>query len=242
MAHYLIEFRLHGYAKKYSKTLICEDARKFRVSGVTRKRPVPHITLFGPFTTRYERSMISEVEDVGRKYFLVPFKVRGFNYFNNNIKKVIYIGIDPSEKLEEIRRGIAKRLLKITGTKSVYDAEEGYSFHIAIAFRDIDRKFPKIWKYIKSKEEPDINQHLLRITIMKNGRILREYDLMQKRLLSRREALSRILWNRTITIYKDAVKESKEFIEEIEEEREIERTLWDRIKSIFGWLKDGGKC
>jgi 2'-5' RNA ligase len=237
MAHYLIEFRLHGYAKKYAKRLICEVARKFRVKGVTRKRPVPHITLFGPFTTRYEREMISEVEDIGRKYFLVPFKLKGFNYFDKKINKTIYIDINPSEKLGEIRWEIAKRLLKITRTKPVYDAKEKYSFHTTIAFRDIDRQFPKIWGHTKSKEEPDINQHLLRITILKNGRILREYDLMQKRLLSRREALNRIFWNRTITIYKDAVKESKEFIEEIEEEREIEETLWDRIKSIFGWLK-----
>ena len=103
------------------------------------------------------------------------------------------------------------------------------------AFRDIDRKFPKIWEYIKSKEEPNINQYLLRITILKNGKILCEYDLMQKRLLSRKEALDRIIWNRTITILKDAVKE-------FEEEIEIEGTLWDRVKLIFNWIKFRGKC
>ena len=235
MANYLIEFRLHGYAKKYIKGLIYEVARKFRVRGVTRKRPVPHITLFGPFTTRYEKRMIVEVANVGRKYFLVPFRVKGFNYFDNETNKTIYNDIGFSEKLEQIRWEIAERLLKITQTKSVHDVKKNYSFHSTIAFRDIDRRFPKIWEYIKSKEEPNINQYLLRITILKNGKILHEYDLMQKRLLSRKEALDRIIWNRTITILKDAVKE---FGEEIE----IEGTLWDRVKLIFNWIKLRGKC
>ena len=100
MANYLIEFRLHGYAKKYIKGLIYEVARKFRVRGVTRKRPVPHISLFGPFTTRYEKRMIVEVTNVGMKYFLVPFRVKGFNYFDNETNKTIYIDIDSSEELE----------------------------------------------------------------------------------------------------------------------------------------------
>jgi len=55
MVHYLIEFRFHGYAKKYAKQLIQEVAMKFRVKGVTRNRAVPHITLFGTFTTKQER-------------------------------------------------------------------------------------------------------------------------------------------------------------------------------------------
>ena len=39
MALFLIEFRLHGYAKEYTKGLIYDVAKKFRVKGVTRKRP-----------------------------------------------------------------------------------------------------------------------------------------------------------------------------------------------------------
>ena len=226
MAHYLIEFRFHGYAKRYSRNLIYEVARKFRVSGVTRKRAVPHITLFGPFTTRNERKVVSEVVNVGRKYFLVPFKVKGFNYFDNKTNKVIQLDIKPSQELEELRWEIAKRLLKITDTKSVYDAEKNYSFHSTVAFKDIDKKFSKIWEYIKSKERPNINQHLLRITILKDSRILYEYDLMQKRLLNRREAKNRYIWKQTVNIFKD---ECKEFIEELE----TELTLWDRIKLIF---------
>lgn len=226
MAHYLIEFRFHGYAKRYSRSLIYEVARKFRVSGVTKKRAVPHITLFGPFTTRNERKIVSEVVNIGRKHFLVPFKVKGFNSFDNNINKVIYIDIEPSQEMGELRWEIARRLLKITKTKSVHDAKRDFHFHATIAFRDIDRKFSEILKYLKSKEEPNVNQHLLRITILKNGKILNEYDLIQKRLLSRRQAKSRHLFNQTINLFRN---QNEKFRKEIE----IERNFWDRIKSIF---------
>jgi len=201
MVHYLIEFRFHGYAKKYAKHLIHEVARKFRVEGVTRNRAVPHITLFGQFTTRYEKRMISEVVDVGRKYSLVPFEVKGFNYFGKE-HKVVYLEVNPSAELKELRWELAQRLGNISDSPQ-WDNQKQFQFHATVAFRDIDRKFLRIWEYIKKKEEPNINQHLLRITILKGGRILYEYDLILKKLLNRRQALSRYWFNKTMRKFKE---------------------------------------
>lgn len=200
MVHYLIEFRFHGYAKKYAKHLIHEVARKFRVEGVTRNRAVPHITLFGPFTTRHEEKMVSEVVNVGRKFSLVPFIVKGFNYFDKE-HKVIYIDISPSAELKELRWELARKLGN-TSDSPQWDNQKQFQFHATVAFRDIDRKFLRIWEYIKEKEEPNINQHLLRITILKGGRILYEYDLTLKKLLNRRQALSRYWFNKTMRKFK----------------------------------------
>jgi 2'-5' RNA ligase len=203
MVHYLIEFRFHGYAKKYAKRLIYEVARKFRVKGVTRNRAVPHITLFGPFTTRQEGKAVSELIDVVKEFSLVPFIVKGFNYFDNE-QKVLYLDIDPSAELKELRRKLAQKLSKISDSQP-WDNKKEFHFHSTVAFRDIDRKFSKIWEYIKDKEEPDIKQHLLRITIMKGKRILYEYDLILKKLLNRKQALSRYWFNKTIKNYKDCL-------------------------------------
>ena len=200
MVHYLIEFRFHGYAKKYAKHLIHEVARKFRVKGVTRNRAVPHITLFGPFTTRQEKKIVSEVIKVGEEFSLVPFIVKGFDYFDKE-QKVIYLDIDPSAELKELRQELAKKLIKISDAQQ-WDRKKQFQFHSTVAFRDIDSKFPKIWEYIKKKEEPNIKQHLLRITIIKRGKILYEYDLILKKLLNRRQALSRYWLNKTIKHYK----------------------------------------
>ncbi|MBA7578792.1 MAG: hypothetical protein GH159_01570 [Dehalococcoidia bacterium] len=201
MVHYFIEFRFHGYAKKYAKHLIHEVARKFRVKGVTQNRAVPHIALFGPFTTNHERKVVSEIVAVGREFCLVPFIVKGFNYFDKE-HKVIYLDIDPSAELKELRRKLAQKLSKISDSQP-WDDKKQFQFHSTIAFRDIDRKFSKIWEYTKGKEEPNIKQHLLRITIIKGKRILYEYDLILKKLLNRKQALSRYWLNKTIKNYKD---------------------------------------
>lgn len=184
MANFLVEFRMHGHAKEYAKDITYSVAKKFRVKGVTRKKVVPHISLYGPGRTGDIRKVISVVEKVGRKYTLVPFKINGFGYFKT-APKVIYFDINPSQELEELRWELSQELRKIS-TCQPWDNQRNHSFHATIAFRDIDAKFNRIWSYLKSREEPDISQYLLRITIVGAGRrIVCEYDLMLKRLLSR---------------------------------------------------------
>jgi len=219
---YLIEFRFNGYSKKYARDLIYDVARRFKVKGVTRKRAVPHITLFGPFNTRYQKRVVSEIVEIGKKYSLVAFKVKGFNYFGNIKNKVIYLDIEPSKNLENLRWEIAKRLLPFCKTKSIHDKKRKFYFHSTIAFKDIDRKFLKIWNYIKRKEEPNIRQHLLRITILKGGKILYEYDLIQKKLLNRKQARSKYIWKKTIELLK---KKPINFEEEFKKGNLLEEIL-----------------
>ena len=194
---FFIEFRLHGYAKEYAKNVILDIAKKFRVKGVTKTRAVPHITLYGPSTTDDIRKVVSEVIAVGQKHTLVPFKIRGFDYFEKP-SRVIYLDITPSAVLEQLRWELCESLRRISNSQPS-DMAPRFKFHSTIAFKDIDRKFDRIWAYIKAREEPNINQYLLRITIMgRHRRILCEYDLVRKRLLNRRQALSRTEWNKTI--------------------------------------------
>jgi len=207
--HYLIEFRFHGYAKKYAKRVIFDVSKKFGVKGVTKKRVVPHITMYGPFTTSNYRNIATRVESVAKNYDLVSFRVKGFNYFDNERNKVIYLDIEPSEELKNLRYDLSQELRKVSKTKSFEDkkSKDDFYFHATVAFKDIDRKFDRIRKYIKSKEEPNIHQHLVRITILKGRRILYEYDLMQKKMLNRNQALNHQLYQKTIRMLKK--KQSK---------------------------------
>lgn len=164
MANFYVEFRMHGYAKEYAKEIVYSVAKKYKLKGVTRKRVVPHIGLYGPGKTDDIRKVISAVERVGRKYTLVPFKIKGFGYFNKT-PKVIYFDISPSQELEDLRRELFQELRKVS-TGQTWDSRRSHSFHATVAFRDIDAKFDKIWTYLKSKEEPDISQYLLRITVL----------------------------------------------------------------------------
>jgi len=227
MAGYLIEYRFHGYAKEYAKDLIYEISKKFNVRGATRNRAVPHVTLFGPFSTRDEKQVVSSLVSALKSYENVPFMVKGFGYFDNPKGKVIYLDVKPSNRLQDLRRDIAQSLRRIAN-RANFDESYNFSFHATLAFKDIDKKFERIWGYLKQKELHSINQHLLRVTMIKNQRILCEYDLMQRRLLTRRQALSKKEWRRTIELLRTKVRDYEFDLEEKQTilERTVKRLKW----------------
>lgn len=209
MTPYLIEFRFSGFGKKYLKQVIYEVGRKFRVKGVTNKRVVPHITMFGPFNTNNEQKVVSKFIEICEKHQLIKFKLKGFGCFKNT--KVIFADIIPSEELKLLRQELASKLMglkdffifKNVKTIGLADYEEHYPFHATIAFKDINYKFDAIYHYLQNKRTPHIQQYLLRVTLLKNNRILYEYDFLQKKLLNRNEARNKDIWRKTISLLRN---------------------------------------
>jgi len=191
MTHYLIEFRFSGYAKQSIKELKSNITRNF---GVTRRKIVPHITLAGPLSTKDEKKLVREIVDVCKKYDLVKFKIDGFDKFEN---RVIYVRIKPSDELKNLRLEVAERLYKFCDM-SKFDIDEEFTFHATLVLKDIQRKFDKIWDYLQTWRVPEMEQYVLRITIIKNQRILAEYDLIQKKLLNRTQSLDKEIHKKTI--------------------------------------------
>lgn len=223
MPGFLVELRMYGYAKQYAKQTVYCVAKKFRVKGVTRKKVVPHVSLYGPGKTNDMAEVIAAIEKVGRRYTVVPFKVKGYGYFDTK-PKVIYLAIRPSQELKDLTRELSRELRKVSTGQS-WDKGSHHAFHATIAFHDIDRKFNQIWSYLKSEEQPNIDQHLLRITVVGKGRrIVCEYDLLLKRLLNRRQALSRFWWRRTWKRLRQ--------LQGVPAEKPI--SLADRLKRLFG--------
>ncbi len=205
MTHYLIEFRFHGHAKRCIKDIIFDISKKFNVHGVTRKHPIPHVTLVGPFYTNNEKKLVEEFTKIMKKYTPTKFTLNGFDYFGNWLfgNRTIFIDVKPSEELKVIRFELSNRLgyfCKLN--KHDKESKEKFKFHATVAFKDINQKFSKIWTYIKQKEGPKINQTLIRITLLKNSKILLEYDFIQKRLLTRKQAKNKLMLLKTIRLLK----------------------------------------
>jgi 2'-5' RNA ligase len=208
MAHYLIEVRFSGYAKKYLKETIYEVSRKFRVKGVTHKHVVPHMTMFGPFTTNDQKKVIASFLSVCKRHNLISFQLKGFGNFEN---RVIFADVIPSEELRKFRRELASELtglrnffiFKTVKTKGITDHEDNHAFHATIAFKDIQSRFNEIFSYLNKKRHPPIYQKLMRMTLLRDGKILYEYDFPQKRLLNRSEALNKMVWRKTINLMKN---------------------------------------
>jgi len=142
--NYLIEFRFHGYAKRYARELSSQISRNFHVKQVVRKGRPPHVTLFGGFSCSNEKEVISKFIKVCKEFDLIKFKLTGFGRIG---KKVIYIDVESSPKLKELRLQLAKELNSICETKE-WDKEQDFVFHATLALKDIEYKFDKIWAYL----------------------------------------------------------------------------------------------
>lgn len=203
MAVYLIEFRLSGSARKYVRDTVFDVARKFDVSGVTRNRVVPHVTMIGPIKTIYEKKLIDETIETCMKYDLMTTKFSGFTSFGNWLKgdRVLAIKMEPSNELELLRSALVRDL---SGFCQLYKFDtRKWKPHVTIAFKDIDKKFGRIKKYLEDRSCPEIQHYVLRITVLKNAKILCEYDFLQKRTLTRLEALNRETKKMTISLLKE---------------------------------------
>ena len=161
MARFLVEFRLHGYAREYARWARARTLREARRLGVRRlKEPrfVPHITLFGAAEAHNLRNIVREVEKVGRKYTLVPFELgikRG--EFQNEDVNWLYLDVQPSPQLEQFRYEFAQNLLKlerkIHDTCQDYDRNPKYKFHCSIGKYDPrhSARFEKLADYAENK-------------------------------------------------------------------------------------------
>jgi len=225
MVHYLIEFRFQGKAKSEIKRLIWEVDSKCHLGHANRKRPVPHITLVAPFQTRNERKLIRDFYDVCSKSPLMKFYVKGFNTFENN--RVMYIDIDPNEYLDNFRWELSKKLTPYCKLKPI-DYERKYYFHSTVAMKLTPQKFNEVKSYIQRKERPNFKHIVVRATLLKGGKILREYDFMQRRMFNRRLAKSKRVYTTTMNLLK------KYFDGQYNPDDKRKVSFWSRIKSFFG--------
>lgn len=187
-----IECRFWGRTRDYFKEL-----NKKLVHKGSEKIKVPHMTLYGGTQTSDLKHVMSVIEHVVQKYELVPFNTGNFGYFDNLDKKWIIIKINSSPELEALRSQLARSLIKngIAPPLS-YDYDKKYKFHISIGKTEHVQIFNKLRNIIKNWELPDLNLHLLRISIIgKDQKIRFEYDLMLRRWLNRKQALS-AYWRR----------------------------------------------
>lgn len=200
---YLVEFRLSGSARKCVRDIVFDVARKFDVSGVTRNRVVPHVTMIGPVKKIYEKKLIDETIETCMKHYLMTIKFSGFTSFGNWLKgnRVLATKILPSNELELLRSDLVRNLSEFCQLNK-FDTRK-WKPHVTIAFKDIDKKFGRIKEYLENRSCPEIQHYVLRITVLKKARILCAYDFLQKRTLTRVEALNRETKKMTISLLKE---------------------------------------
>ncbi len=195
MAQYLIEIRfIDRRAKKYMKSLAGGIYRKYRLGN---KHHVPHVTLVGGLDSSNEERLIKDVTNLCVTYPVMHFKLKGFSSFQN---KVVFLDIDPSERLKEFRYELSKILNPYCKLKYPWDfqSKQEFVFHATIAMNIPPGKFEPIRNYLNSLDLPIKTEYVLaRVSIIKDIKILKEYDFLQRRLLNRFEAKNPFHYRKT---------------------------------------------
>ena len=205
MQNYVIEVRILGYSKSVIKKLTATISKTFCIRGLAENDSVPHITLVS-LQTNDEKKLVTEVQNVARKFSLVGFKFNNFGMFAN---RAVYVNVIPSDELVNMRDELVKKLDKFCEL-SEYDYNQNYNPHVTLvldtdisARNDVSCEFRRIMKFLHNCDISDITKHVLRVTIIaENSEIICEYDLMLKRMLNGTEMLDKDVQRETMDKYK----------------------------------------
>jgi hypothetical protein len=199
MTYYLIDIRLMGPVKRQILSLSNQLAEKFNLGD---KRVTPHISLAGPFSTRNEEQLIEDFTRVCTNQAGIPrYDAGGFGFFNDS--RVVFVTIIPDENLKQFRYNLSESLASYCTLRKYDRVPAGaFNFHCTVAMKLDWLTFQRIKWYFRGQECVTYRHHPIRVTLLRNSRILCEYDFIQERMLSRAQALSRATLMRDLDILK----------------------------------------
>jgi 2'-5' RNA ligase len=199
MTHYLIDIRLMGSVKHQINTLSNHLAEKFSLGN---RLVVPHITLAGPFSTEDEERLVGDFTRICADQKETPkYELGGYGFFDDS--RVVYVTITPDENLKQFRYRLAQAISPYCSLRK-YDLDPAgeFRFHATLAMKLDWLTFRRIRWYFRKQEGVVYRHHPIRATLLRNSRIVCEYDFIQERMLSRSQALSRATKMRDFDILK----------------------------------------
>ena len=193
---YLVEIRLGGGIKHRLQTIIQDIADRFNERELVRSHYVPHITLYGPCRVTDEKVALARIRDICAQYDLVPFRIAGYDHFDQS---TIYADVHSSYALRQLRYELSQELRSVTEDQPPYDHDRWCKFHSTVA-RNIDDSFDEIWDYVNSEYTINYEGYVERVSLIRNGNIVKEYSVPQGRFLDSEGATAKPAWKRDETL------------------------------------------
>ncbi len=145
---------------------------------------------------RDERRLIADFNTICSKYPVLECQFNGFGSFPD--AGVAKINVVPSHRMRQLRWDLICRLRGFCALNYKYDAKQDiYSPHVTIAMKLDSNKLREVMNYLRDKQPPRNHYYLARATLLKSGKILREYDFFLRQSLSRTQALNPIITAKT---------------------------------------------
>ena len=197
MTRYLIDIRMMGSVKQQICTLSSQLQEKFNPGN---KLVVPHITLAGPFSTENEEKLVEDFTRVCTDQKKVPkYEVGGYGFFDET--RVVFVTVTPDENLKQFRYRLSRAISPYCSLRDYdLDSADKFRFHATLAMKLDWLTFQRIRWYFRRQESVVYRHHPIRVTLIRNSKILCEYDFVQSRMLSRAQALSKATRKRDFEI------------------------------------------
>ena len=195
---YLLEYRYSGYPKKYFLDRFLELNRTYKITHPIYHY-VPHITIAGPIITNHEFKLIEVIKDIifrNAPNFHEPGNLVGtgkYIKFDTDVGgKVLAIGVIPPKSLVNLKKEIYSNLNTIKNFKCQIYKKEIWHTTLWNMKRDTNsnkNKFQHIWNNLKNSPQ-EMKFILDRITLIKNAKILKEFDVVNLKICSRTYSLN----------------------------------------------------
>jgi 2'-5' RNA ligase len=199
MTHYLIDIRLMGSVKNQIRSLSNHLAEKFSLG---ENLVTPHITLAGPFSTTDEQKLVEDFARVCTSQKVIPkYEVGNYGFFDDT--RVVFVTITPDETLKQFRYQLSRAISPYCSLRR-YDLDNAgdFQFHATLAMKLDWLTFRRIKWYFRKQENVIYRHHPIRATLLRNSKIICEYDFVQERMLTRAQALSKATRMRDFDILK----------------------------------------
>lgn len=207
MTRYLIDIRLMGPVRSRIRTLAGRLQEKF---GLKNRLVAPHITLAGPFSTVDEARLVEDFARICTDVTAVPrYEAGGYGFFEDS--RAVFVTITPDENLKQFRYRLYRALEPYCMLRDYDRVPAGeFRFHATLAMKLDLLTFVRIRWYFRNEEAVTCRYHPIRATLLKNSKILCEYDFIQQRMLTRAQVLSKATRNRDLKILRLWDEEEKE--------------------------------
>ena len=152
---------------------------------------IPHITLAGPFSTDNEESLITDFTRICSNQQLIPkYDLGGYGFFDDT--RVVFVTITPDETLKQFRYHLSRAIAPYCSLRDYdRDSADAFMFHATLAMKLDWLTYQRIKWHFRTQEPVIYRHHPIRATLLRNSKILCEYDFIQGRMLTRAQALSR---------------------------------------------------
>ena len=196
--NYLLEYRFSGYPRKYFKEIHSSLQKRYSISH-RNYHYVPHITIAGPIITKNENDLIDILEKIIFKYahFFHEknnlIRTEKFIKFDTDEGEILAVQVIPPFSLINLKRELEKVLSsKKNITCKTYEVPIWHTtiWNVKHSFRDNKDKIKIISDDLCSMKIQEMSFILDRISLIKNKKILKEFDLVNLKTLDRFESLN----------------------------------------------------